>query len=60
LSAENSNKVPDKDFLGVKVIDSDQVDIEWQFVRVKGHSQPIKLLSDVADWIAAMFERVNK
>jgi hypothetical protein len=66
LSAEHSKLVPERDFdASSKTVDLDALELRWWFTSVAGHSQPIKVLRDFADWLGidklkAQFARVNR
>jgi len=70
LSAEHSKLIPERDLLPgdpMKTVDLDALEFSWSLTSVEGHSQPIKILKDIADWfnnwfdkLKAPFARVNK
>jgi hypothetical protein len=71
LSAEHSKLIPEVEVEGFskgsrhKFIDLDALEFRWGFTSVEGHSQPIKILKDIADWLGihklkAQFARVNQ
>jgi hypothetical protein len=71
LSAEQSKLIPvdewqvRSDGHRFKSVDLDALEFSWGLTSVEGHSQPIKILQDIADWLGidklkAQFARVNR
>jgi hypothetical protein len=65
LSAEHSKLIPERDDSHYKSVDDDALEFSWWLTSVEGHSQPIKILKDIADWLGidklnAQFARVNR
>ena len=57
--------IPERDDSHYKSVDDDALEFSWWLTSVEGHSQPIKILKDIADWLGidklnAQFARVNR
>jgi hypothetical protein len=67
LTGQQSELIPERELFGSKLVDRQGLEFSWSYSAVWGHGQPIKVLSDAADWFDSLlvrlkqpFERVNK